>query len=154
MAASLPARRPEAVPGSFSRSTLRLRCPSCFAGGASLQDLGTGAGTCPSCGFRMEVRDGIIRALPQDSRKRYQRFIEEYSAIRRAEGRGSEDPSYYLGLPYRDLTGKHSEQWFIRGRSYRYFERRILPPLEKEKSLVILDLGAGNGWMSYRLALR
>ncbi len=102
----------------------------------------------------MELRDGIVRALPRESQKRYLRFVEEYSKIRRAEGRGSEDPAFYLALPYEDLTGKNSEQWEIRSGSYKYFEKRILSPLEKGKILDILDLGAGNGWMSYRLWLR
>ncbi|HWE51870.1 MAG TPA: class I SAM-dependent methyltransferase [Bryobacteraceae bacterium] len=83
-------------------------------------------------------------------------FLKDYSRIRRAEGRGSSDPEYYRALPYRDLTGKNSAQWAIRARSYRYFESRVLPAIEKEarRPLDILDLGAGNGWMSYRLALR
>ena len=35
-----------------------------------------------------------------------QRFLEDYSRIRQAEGRGSDDPAYYLALPYRDLSGR------------------------------------------------
>lgn len=83
-------------------------------------------------------------------------FLREYGAVRHAEGRGSDDPAYYLALPYRDLSGQNDQQWQIRGRSFRYLERVILPPLERraERPLDILDLGAGNCWMSYRLALR
>lgn len=83
-------------------------------------------------------------------------FLREYGAVRHAEGRGSDDPAYYLALPYRDLSGQNDQQWQIRGRSFRYLERIILPPLERraERPLDILDLGAGNCWMSYRLALR
>jgi SAM-dependent methyltransferase len=79
-----------------------------------------------------------------------QRFLDDYLRIRRAEGRGSDDPAYYLALPYHDLSGKLSAQWAMRARTYRYFESRILgnAPLD------ILDLGAGTGWMSYRLTLR
>ncbi len=46
--------------------------------------------------------------------------------------------------------------WKMRGRTYRYFERHILTPFELSvaRPLDILDLGAGNAWMSYRLALR
>ncbi len=83
-----------------------------------------------------------------------QRFVEDYLRIRRAEGRGSDDPAYYLALPYRDLSGRLAEQWKMRGRTYRYFERRILPSMERGRPLDLLDLGAGCGWMSYRLALR
>jgi ubiquinone/menaquinone biosynthesis C-methylase UbiE len=85
-----------------------------------------------------------------------QRFLEEYRQIRHAEGRGSDDPAYYRALPYRDLTGRNSAMWAMRAATYRYFESRILAPLERRtnRPLDILDLGAGNGWMSYRLSLR
>src|ERR1700694_3116339 len=85
-----------------------------------------------------------------------QRFLEDYLRIRRTEGRGSDDPAYYLALPYRDVTGRLDTQWIMRGCTWRYFERRILPRLEREvqRPLDLLDLGAGTGWMSYRLALR
>jgi len=90
-----------------------------------------------------------------DTRSR-RRFLEEYRQIRYAEGRGSADPAYYRALPYRDLTGKNSGMWAMRARTYRYFERKVLPPIERAagRALDILDLGAGNGWMSYRLSLR
>ncbi|HEV8148122.1 MAG TPA: class I SAM-dependent methyltransferase [Bryobacteraceae bacterium] len=85
-----------------------------------------------------------------------QRFVEDYLRIRRAEGRGSDDPAYYWELPYRDLTGRLAAQWEMRGRTYRYFEQRVLTRMEREASrpLEVLDLGAGTGWMCYRLALR
>jgi SAM-dependent methyltransferase len=85
-----------------------------------------------------------------------QRFLEDYVKIRRAEGRGSQDSAYYLALPYSDLTGRLQDQWTIRAKSYRYLERRVLPPLEESaaRPLRIADLGAGNCWMSFRLALR
>ena len=83
-------------------------------------------------------------------------FLRDYGKIRHAEGRGAEDSAYYRALPYRDLTGRNAAQWEIRARSYRHFERTVLGELEREaaRPLDILDLGAGNGWMSYRLALR
>ena len=85
-----------------------------------------------------------------------QRFLDDYIRIRHAEGRGSEDSAYYLALPYRDITGRLQDQWAMRGASYRYLERRVLPPIERKAggALRIADLGAGNCWMSYRLALR
>ena len=75
-------------------------------------------------------------------------FLEDYSKIRAAEGRGSEDSAYYRALPFADLTGHNSAQWRIRARTFEYFTRRILP---REPSN-ILDLGAGNCWLSHRLA--
>jgi SAM-dependent methyltransferase len=82
--------------------------------------------------------------------------MQEYQIVRAAEGRGSENPGYYLALPYRDLSGRNQGQWTIRAKSFRYIERRILPAMEAAHpgGMKVLDLGAGNGWMSYRLALR
>lgn len=84
------------------------------------------------------------------------RFLREYGHIRQAEGRGSDDSSYYRALPYEDITGQNVAMWAMRAKTYRYFERKVLAPLEQSlgRPLTILDLGAGNGWMSYRLSLR
>ena len=80
-------------------------------------------------------------------------FVREYRTVRRAEGWGSVDPAYYAALPYRDLTGRYPEIWRIRARSYDTFVSRVLRPLEVGR-LDILDLGAGNAWLSHRLAQR
>jgi SAM-dependent methyltransferase len=84
------------------------------------------------------------------------RFLDDYIKIRHAEGRGSQDAAYYLALPYRDLTSRLQDQWTIRARSYRYLERRVLPAIERRigRPLRVADLGAGNCWLSYRMALR
>lgn len=91
--------------------------------------------------------------IPASARRR---FLEDYRTIRSAEGRGSGDSAYYRALPFRDLSEKNSAQWAIRARSYRYFERNLLAQMELKagRSLDVLDLGAGNCWLSYRLALR
>jgi SAM-dependent methyltransferase len=91
--------------------------------------------------------------MPVSARRQ---FLEDYRTIRCSEGRGSVESSYYRALPYRDLSGQNSPQWTIRGRSYRYFERQVLSGIERQtaRALDVLDLGAGNCWMCYRLALR
>jgi ubiquinone/menaquinone biosynthesis C-methylase UbiE len=83
-------------------------------------------------------------------------FLRDYGKIRHAEGRESDDPAYYRALPFRDLTGRNSAQWAIRARTWSHFENYVLRELESgiRRPLEILDIGAGNGWMSYRLALR
>ncbi|MGC2403231.1 MAG: class I SAM-dependent methyltransferase [Acidobacteriaceae bacterium] len=84
----------------------------------------------------------------------FARFVEDYEFIREREGRGSKNAKYYLALPDRDLTGSNRRQWAVRARTFRYIERKILPHIGPRLNarLRILDLGAGNGWMSYRLA--
>jgi SAM-dependent methyltransferase len=83
-------------------------------------------------------------------------FTREYRTVRRAEGWGSCDAAYYRALPYRDLTRRFERTWRIRTRSFEMFAHRILRPLEDRLSrpLAIVDLGAGNGWLAYRLAQR
>jgi SAM-dependent methyltransferase len=80
-------------------------------------------------------------------------FVREYATVRRAEGWGSADPAYYAALPYRDLTGRHPDIWPIRARSYDTLVARVLKPRE-QGCLTVLDLGAGNAWLSARLARR
>jgi SAM-dependent methyltransferase len=75
-------------------------------------------------------------------------FLDDYGRIRSAEGRGSEESAYYRELPFADVTGRNAWQWRIRARTFRYFTRRLLPGAPCN----VLDLGAGNCWLSYRLA--
>jgi SAM-dependent methyltransferase len=83
-------------------------------------------------------------------------FRREYTTVRRAEGWGSGDGAYYRALPYQDLTRRFPGIWRIRARSYDTFVHRVLEPIEQSGAahLKALDLGAGSGWLAYRLALR
>lgn len=84
------------------------------------------------------------------------KFLQEYTAIRHAEGRGSDTSAFYRALPYRDLSANNTAQWEIRARTYRHFEKTVLKKAEARlrRPLHVLDVGAGNAWMSYRLGLR
>jgi SAM-dependent methyltransferase len=111
---------------------------------------------CAGCDYLMRCQDSIWRALPEDRAKYFQQFVNDYETVRRAEGRGSSDASYYLALPFRDLSRRLAWQWRIRAQSYRTLESRILPIIEGERirGMHVLDIGAGNGWLCYRTALR
>jgi SAM-dependent methyltransferase len=101
----------------------------------------------------MRMTNGIVTALPPERVSYYQSFVREYEHIRMAEGRGSEQEEFYLALPYKDTTGNNPQQWRIRSRSFTYLVRHILNQRPGNAHKDILDLGAGNCWMSYRLAL-
>lgn len=120
-----------------------MQCPWCRADLNGLD--------CAVCGFRMRISRGIVHALPPERAAHYARFMEDYERIRAAEGRGSESEDFYLGLPYKDASGRNSKQWHIRARSYECLIKQVLKPLGHRGT--ILDLGAGNCWMSFRLAL-
>jgi SAM-dependent methyltransferase len=139
---------------------LTLRCPACFAalGETPLDGLSHLGPTvrCRRCSFELQEKEGIWNALLPERQAYYARFIRAYEIVRAKEGWGSDSAAFYLALPHRDLTKRNPWVWKIRSRSFRYIEHKILPDLERRSRcpLVILDLGAGNGWLSYRLRLR
>jgi SAM-dependent methyltransferase len=79
-------------------------------------------------------------------------FRREYAAHRAEEGRGRGED--VLELPY-PRGGPLARQWRVRARSYEAFVRLILRPLAASNGggLRLLDLGAGNGWLSRRVAM-
>jgi SAM-dependent methyltransferase len=137
----------EAPPASAENGTVslsvRVRCPRCSANLSSL--------SCAKCGMEMRESDGIVHALRPERVEHYARFIAEYEHIRAEEGRGSNGADFYLDLPFRDASDRNADQWRIRSRTYQYLLDRILTPA-LPFGAKILDLGAGNCWMSHRLA--
>ncbi|HEY9126961.1 MAG TPA: class I SAM-dependent methyltransferase [Acidobacteriaceae bacterium] len=103
----------------------------------------------------MPLRSGVWRALPVERATYYARFIRDYESVRSAEGRGSTDSGYYLKLPFVDRSDRNAGQWKIRARTYSFLRQRLLPHISSisQSRARILDIGAGNGWLSYRLAL-
>jgi SAM-dependent methyltransferase len=135
---------------------IRLRCPRCFSGIGCLQEDDAAPRDCRICGSRLACEQGIWKALLPEDAARYARFVKNYETIRAKEGRGSNLSNYYLALPYSDLSGLHESQWALRARTFRHIERSIVPRVATlaQNRLRILDLGAGNGWMSYRFRTR
>ena len=137
--------------------TPSVLCWYCSAAVAELAALPCSAPSgylCSECGSETDCGEGIWRCISPERLDTYRRFIVEYELIRAAEGRGSLDPAYYLALPYEDLSGKMSNQWKVRACTFDYLKRKVLAPHAALRCspLRILDLGAGNGWLSYRLA--
>lgn len=91
--------------------------------------------------------DGVWRFMLPERELHYARFISDYERVRRFEGRFSAEASYYRALPFQDLSGRFSADWKIRAASFLALQN-ILPG-----NSTILDLGAGNGWLSHRLVL-
>lgn len=92
-----------------------------------------------------------MNAPPADA---LDRFRADYAAHRAAEGRGLRDAEL-LVLPWL-RTGPLAREWSVRTRTFEAFLGHVVDPMAHavERPLRILDLGAGNGWLSYRLALR
>jgi ubiquinone/menaquinone biosynthesis C-methylase UbiE len=126
-------------------------CPRCRT---RLERVNPERFTCPQDGLEFWNVDGIWRFLLPESEAHYAAFIQDYETIRRSEGRGSTSEKFYRSLPYRDLNRHHRSDWAIRARSFDALVKNVLTRLQDplERSLKILDLGAGNGWLSNRLA--
>lgn len=75
-------------------------------------------------------------------------FAADYAAHRRDEGRAYAGEAL-LALPYL-RSGPLARQWAVRCRSFETFMRVLGPAAGRP--LAVLDLGAGNGWLSYRIA--
>jgi len=126
-------------------------CPRCRS---KLERTAPDSLTCPQDGLEFWKEDGIWNFFLPESEAHFKRFITEYETVRGFEGRGSPDSDYYRALPFKDLTGKFSAAWAIRAHSFQVLVRKVLTPLQERllRPLKILDLGAGNGWLSNRLA--
>lgn len=135
---------------------LQLQCPVCAHPLGNLAAAFDDAGlTCAECNFALLSEGGIWKALRPSRHAYFEKFMREYEAVRTSEGRGSASSEYYLALPYQDMTGRNQWQWQIRARSYECFDEHFLADLEscRPAGFDVLDIGAGNGWLSYRLAL-
>src|SRR5512142_2139508 len=109
---------------------------------------------CPADGLQFRRVGGIWRMLLPERVPTFEQFRREYETIRQAEGRGEAKADYYRALPDRDLTGRMAQAWRIRRASFDALVEHVANPLARRlaRPLRILDLGAGNGWLSNRLA--
>ena len=143
---SLHARAEEEVTGN---SIWRGICPDCLA------DIGIPcwpaiAVACPGCGAGFPATRGIARIMKSHRIEHFSSFLEDYTRIRRAEGRGSSDASYYLRLPEPSPTDPMAWQWRMRAISFQSLYQSCFATPDVPKKVV--DLGAGVGWLSHRLA--
>jgi LCP family protein required for cell wall assembly len=134
------------------------RCVVCGSDLGAIPDGRGGAQLdCRECGHRTERRDGIWDAIDPAARSRHERFLADYLTVRRGEGRGSDDPEYYRRLPDARRDDPVAAQWRIRRRTWKHLRRHVLRRLGPRRGstrapLRVVDLGAGVGWLSNRLA--
>jgi SAM-dependent methyltransferase len=125
----------------------RFVCPACSA---PLDHTATGLG-CPSCSADYDCRAGIHRLLAADRLVRLRPFFVQYRHVRQRDGYRSDDPDYYRRLPEVDDDHPQADIWRVRRDTYTRLRRRVLARFG-DRPLAVLDLGAGSGWLSHRLA--
>jgi SAM-dependent methyltransferase len=138
-------------------SEVRLRCPRCGGWIGHLPDTNVADATlvCSDCYLKLASEHGIWRSLLPERSAHFARFMKDSQCDNLAANQGRTDAEHYLALPYRDPSGHDGQQWALRSRTFRYIKRHVLPSIvpKHDGQLRVLDLGAGNGWLSYRLAL-
>jgi SAM-dependent methyltransferase len=100
--------------------------------------------------------------LPPERAWCYERFLDEYTAVRRQEGWGRASSTYFRRLPSVTADDPQRAIWRIRARSYQALVDGVVQPIEEARSaavtfpppLEVLDLGSGNGWLANRLSGR
>jgi SAM-dependent methyltransferase len=139
----------------YGRREIRLQCPRCGGRIGHLPDTiaEDTSLVCPDCYLKLTCEHGIWRSILPERSTYFSRFMKEDQSDPSPEDLARAE--YYLALPYRDLSGRDNQQWALRSRTFQYIRRHILPSIVPKHggTLRILDLGAGTGWLSYRLAL-
>jgi SAM-dependent methyltransferase len=132
----------------MDRWTPRFACPECAA---ATDETGPGVLGCSGCGRCFEYRHHIYRFLTSSRYAAAEPLIRQYRIVRKQDGyRVRAAPEYYRALPSVEPGDPHAFEWRIRQASYDQLRRRVLAG---RGPCSILDLGAGNGWLSHRLAL-
>jgi SAM-dependent methyltransferase len=145
-----PFDKPRPAQAVSLAAALTFACPRCRQ---PLEAAGNAA-YCAEDDITFEQVDGVWRFLLPEREAYFRQFVAEYEAVREAEGRGNADPAYYRALPYRDLSGRFSTDWRIRARSYDALVSQVVRrrKARRQRPLAVLDVGAGNGWLSNRLS--
>lgn len=89
--------------------------------------------------------------LTADSLRHHQGFLDQYHRIRRSEKRGSEQVAWYLGLPTVPEDHPFRKEWEQRRESMEWL-RKFLAERFPNRTLDVLDAGAGNCWLTRHLA--
>jgi SAM-dependent methyltransferase len=134
--------------------TPAFACPECGSTLVAPRMAGpsTSPLSCGSCDMEVGCRGGILRFLSDTRLAEIEPLIAQYRRVREQDGYRQRAEGYYRELPHVARGDPQHAVWRIRQESFRHLCRRVLTPLGR-RPLRILDLGAGNGWLSHRLTL-
>jgi SAM-dependent methyltransferase len=93
----------------------------------------------------------VLRWLDDGRRAALQPFLDQYRRVRESDGYRVASPEYYRRLPTVDPDDPEGTVWRVRRESYVRL-RQLLLGRFRRTPIRVLDLGAGCGWLSARLA--
>jgi SAM-dependent methyltransferase len=106
---------------------------------------------CVPCARAYDTGDGILRWLSEAGRAARESFVTQYRAVRERDGYRQESREYYRALPEVPPDDPQRVVWQVRRESFARLRKLVLGRF-RSGAPAILDLGAGNGWLSNRLA--
>jgi SAM-dependent methyltransferase len=125
----------------------RFACPECRT---DLVETGAERFACARCGRVFDRRGGVWRFLTAARGARLESFVRQYRLVREREGRRPSAPDYYRRLPTVAPGDPHARDWQVRRETYHHLLGHVLAA--GTLPVHVLDLGAGSGWLSHRLA--
>jgi SAM-dependent methyltransferase/uncharacterized protein YbaR (Trm112 family) len=127
----------------------KFACPECRLELAAGERPNTQV--CRLCGTTFDCVDGVYRFLSRQRAEAAAPFLRQYRVVRGREGYRATTREYYLQLPSVAPDDPHAMEWRIRRESLVHLQRFALAEVWRAPARV-LDLGAGCGWLSHRLA--
>jgi SAM-dependent methyltransferase len=128
-----------------------LGCPYCQAGLARAGEPDA-PWQCTACGRRYAVEGGIPDLLRAEDAARFQALARQYREAREQEGLQPPAREQALDLPYSQPAGAPALYWQVRRQSFCALMRVLAREGPTPAHGPAADLGAGMGWLSYRLA--
>jgi len=119
---------------------LSLHCPTCR------QPLDRERLICPN-GHSFAMKDGVLSLLDAAFAQRLHRFNATLARHRAATGRRLLDPALYAELPFTAAL-RDQVEWRLRRYDWAVVQKWVGTEPQR-----VLDIGAWNGWLSYRLTL-
>jgi SAM-dependent methyltransferase len=126
----------------------RFACPECQSDVHEIE--GGERVACDRCDRSYAREQGVWRFLTAARREGLDPFVRQYRAVREREGRRPSAPEYYRRLPSVAPDDPHAGDWGVRRETYHHLLQHVLAA--GPQPIHVLDLGAGSGWLSHRLA--
>jgi SAM-dependent methyltransferase len=106
---------------------------------------------CVTCAQPYDEGDGVLRWITAARLATVEPFLSQYRSVRERDGYRVPSAEYYRRLPVVTADDPQFVVWQVRRESFVRLRQLLLSRFRQHRPSV-LDLGAGNGWLSHRLA--